>query len=527
MRGSLSIGLKLVLWAFAVLPLMGWWATGLFDLDEGFYAAVVSEMLRRGDWITPYYNGAPWFEKPILLYWLGSGAVALFGEQVGPRLSSVIFTLATYWLVLTTVRRYVSEAAGYWAMTLLSGSLLFVAAGRMMLTDPPYVFLLSLALLGFFRSLQEGTMWRLIAGAALGLATLAKGPVAIFLFVVIVVSYFLINPGQRSNYRRGWFLFLALLLAALCAWYVPVYLRHPDGFVQEFIIRQNIGRLSGGDAAHSMTGPLNWVFYVVILFLGCFPWICKLPWCVGRSTSESRDLLNFCWLWLGVVFILFTISKAKLPHYILPTIPPLAIIVGIQVEDWKGRKLSAAGFFEGFGPSLAGRAFLALLLNGGIAVYYYGFETDAFGPKWVLPGAHAEVHRLASGLRDDKGTVASFQMPRRQKEVDAGTPNLQETSHPSLVFYLGRSVRLVEDPADLVAGEPVQWVLTRKGRVTPEIEARLRRKGFVLEETPQSAASKYYKCYRLKKVDVPKPEPHSSPEPQPGVPESNNIPLEF
>src|SRR5262249_44035004 len=68
-----------LVWVFACLPLLGWWLTGLFDLDEGFYAAVTAEMNRRGEWITPYYNGQPWFEKPILLYWAAKPCVALFG----------------------------------------------------------------------------------------------------------------------------------------------------------------------------------------------------------------------------------------------------------------------------------------------------------------------------------------------------------------------------------------------------------------------------------------------------------------
>ena len=70
--------------------------TGLFDLDEGFYGAVVAEMNRRGEWITPYYNGEPWFEKPILLYWLAKPFVAHLGVWIGCRIPSVLCTIGTY-----------------------------------------------------------------------------------------------------------------------------------------------------------------------------------------------------------------------------------------------------------------------------------------------------------------------------------------------------------------------------------------------------------------------------------------------
>src|SRR5580693_6722422 len=83
----------------AILPLLGWWLYGLFDLDEGFYAAVVAEMNRRGEWITPYFNGHPWFEKPVLLYWVAKPCLALFGGEFGIRLPSILASLATYAII--------------------------------------------------------------------------------------------------------------------------------------------------------------------------------------------------------------------------------------------------------------------------------------------------------------------------------------------------------------------------------------------------------------------------------------------
>ncbi len=170
------------------MPLLGWWATGLFDLDEGFYAAVVAEMNRRGEWVTPYYNGRPWFEKPILLYWLAKPTVAWFGEAVGPRLPSVLCTLGTYAVVAWFCLRRGDDKrvpTAQLAVLILASSLLVLALGRMMMTDAPLMLALTGAFLTFWESLVGDRRWRLVTAALLGVGVLAKGPVACLLFLPV------------------------------------------------------------------------------------------------------------------------------------------------------------------------------------------------------------------------------------------------------------------------------------------------------------------------------------------------------
>lgn len=495
-----------VLWLAALLPLLGWWATGLFDLDEGFYAAVVSEMLRRGDWITPHYNGVPWFEKPILLYWLAAPTVAVFGQEWGPRLPGVLCSVALFVVVFFQVRKRMGESAAAWAVALLSGSLLVVGAGRMMLTDPPYVLALTTAFFAFYGSLTDDVRWRVPAGALLGLAVLGKGPVSGVLFVLIFGILYALRPELRKGYRGMWLPGIAAFLAMVCCWYVPAYLANGDVFVQKFLIEQNIGRLTGGDEAHTYRGVMNWFFYVVILIAGCFPWILKFPWVRGIQPGGKGDaFVTLCWIWFWVVFTLFTISAAKLPHYILPALPPLAILVGAKVAEWKARSPGRFGPLEGFAGSVIGRVVLCVLANVAMWDYYHGADLALAGQRLVVPGAHAEVHRLARHLRPRQGEVAVFQMPRRQKSRGTGTPNLQETSHPSIVFYLGRPVRLSETVDDLVRQPVARWVLTRKGRMTPEVSQQLAVSGLRLEAVPVTPSVQYYELYEL--IPTPKPQP--------------------
>lgn len=516
MNSRLSDLTKWMVWLAALLPLLGWWATGLFDIDEGFYGAAVGEMLRRGDWITPYYNGVPWFEKPILLYWISVPLLAVFGEDIGPRLGPVLATLLLYVAVFRACVRHLGEAAAYWTVALLSGSLLIAAAGRMMLTDPPYVLFLSVCFFLFYNSLEDSPVDRVLAGGALALAVLAKGPVAGALFILVFGIWLALHPSERRKaWGKGWLGAVGLFLLVAGAWYLPAYLQNGQVFVQEFLIKQNLGRLSGGDAAHTYSGLLNWVFYPVVLLAGCFPWILRLPWSrVPRADRKQSQFLALCWVWFGVVFVLFTLSAAKLPHYILPCIPPLAIIVGAKVAEWKANSSARAAWLEGFGWNIAGHVFLAALLNFAAFEYYRGADLNLFGRRLVIPGAHYEVHNLTKWLRVQPGEVGVFQMPRRQKDRGTGTANLQETSHPSVVFYMRRSVRLSEDPRDLLQPTPVAFVLTRKDRIKPGVQEMLRVRGFELVRQETPVPQRYYEVWRL--VPFTAPEPPATPMPQSG-----------
>ena len=250
---------RLPAWALVaacVLPFLGFWVYGLFDLDEGYYGAVVVDMIRRGDWITPTLNGVPWFEKPILAYWLSIPALKVFGEDVGPRLPSVLCTLATAFVLFKFARRHLGECESRTTTLVYCTNLLVVAIGRMMMTDAPLVLCLTLAFTNWFEGAypldgqqrRSGAVW---CAFYLGLAVLAKGPVAVVLFVGVVLAY---GAWTRIWPRIGWaWLFgTAVFLAVVACWYVPCYLQNGQAFVDEFLIKQNVGRFAGGDKAHAV-----------------------------------------------------------------------------------------------------------------------------------------------------------------------------------------------------------------------------------------------------------------------------------
>jgi 4-amino-4-deoxy-L-arabinose transferase-like glycosyltransferase len=453
----------LVLLLIASLPLVGWWSYGLFDLDEGFYAAVTGSMIRHGEWITPLYNGQPWFEKPILIYWLSKPAVMLFGQDFGPRLPSVLATIATYAVVVWFVRRRVDAMPAVLSLFILGSSLLVVALGRLMMTDSLLLLFYTAAMLTYYESLIGSPKWKLVTAASLGFAVLAKGPVAILLFVLIAGSNAFFNRKSATRESQSatiWPLGSLMLLAIVASWYVPAYLASGQEFVDEFLIKQNIGRFTGGDQAHTLPLYKSFWFYIPVLLLGMFPWILWLPNAITNKVSmrdaasvmgADTHLRKYCVVWLSVIFLFFTLSGAKLPHYILPCCPPIAILVAIHLaQKWKG--LSREQILPKLSLTIAWLATIWIIAH-------FGFKT------WYVRSGQQEAHQMAKSMRETPGRVAVYQLSRR-KGVRTGSLEIQETSLPSLSFYFDQDLIEAKDLQTLDPSASPIWVFTRVGRIS-------------------------------------------------------------
>lgn len=466
--------------ALCALPLAGFWAVGLFDLDEGFYGAVVGEMLRRGEWVTPFYNGQPWFEKPILLYWLAKPTVAAFGPWVGPKLPSVLAALALYAAVYRFAQRHWDERTGLWAALALSSSLLMVGLGRMMMTDALLTLFVTLAAFTFFDAVLGRPLMRGWTAFFLGLSVLAKGPVGCLLLAILAILVWWRQPELRPGFRGGWTLGVIVLVATVSTWYVPAYLADGDLFVQEFLIKQNLGRFLGGDVAHTIGGPLSWLFFVPILLVGMAPWsfwiLRAWPRRPDPMAPDTR-VLRYLATWAAVVFVFFSVSGAKLPHYIVPCLPPLAILVG----RWIARRIPAEKGLPWW--AIAWPVAACAVANAAFLAWY-----DA---------THREVHQLALWAKSQGGELAVYQMSRRTSDRGTGKAELQETSHPSVVFYMDRVVPDAEDLAALERLPRPVWILTRANRISESDRQRLARRGLALTSPDTARAQDRYRLFRL------------------------------
>jgi 4-amino-4-deoxy-L-arabinose transferase-like glycosyltransferase len=477
-------------WALVLsaIPLLGWWSYGLFDLDEGFYGAITAEMNRRGEWITPFYNGQPWFEKPILLYWAAKPCLMLFGAAIGPRLPSILATLGTYGVVGWFARRRFGEAAAAVSVLALGSCLLVVGVGRMMLTDPLLLLALTAAFLTFWESLVGDKRWRLVTAACLGAGVLAKGPIACILFVPLAAWTGFREADLRAAFRGYWLLGFALLLAVVGLWYVPAYLKDGHEFVQKFLIEQNIGRFSGGDQAHTMRGPGGWFFYVPIALLGFAPWIWLLPRSLGAGPPEDAALRRYLLAWIVIVFGFFTIASAKLPHYVLPMAPPIAILVGSDLaRRWNGglrwRTLAAPVVWLLAVAAIAQTAFT--LYSKGLTIG--GTSTPRF----------EEVQGLATFIREHAAPgdgVVEYSMSGNHSPGAGPGTRLQETSHPSTLLYLDRDALETDDWNEVLKSRAPTWVLTRSDRVGPSELAAARGR---LAPVATPVRQEFYRLFRL------------------------------
>lgn len=456
----------------ATLPLLGWWATGLFDLDEGFYGAVVAEMNRRGEWIVPYYNGLPWWEKPILLYWLAKPTVAAFGFEFGARLPSVLCALLGYAFVYWWAKRRLSLAAAQIALIVLGTSVLWVGLSRMMMTDVPLAVAYAAACLLFYESAVGDPRWKILVGALLGVGVLAKGPVALLLFIPVAGWMLWRHPSLRKQGKRGWLGLAVAMVLVAGAWYLPAFFLHREQFVQKFLIEQNLNRFTGGDAAHTLGGIGSLFVFIPVLLLGMAPWSFRLFGGWGQRDAATSLL----WTMALVPFLFFSLSGAKLVHYVLPCIIPLALLVADKLSySWSedGKTLHTR---KVVGASVAS---VVVLIVANVGFYF-----------WYTTSGHAELHTLARKVPPG-ANAAVYQMSRRQKDRGTGKLKLQETAHPSLAMVLDRVLLEAEAPNDLAKAPLPLYVLTRNDRLSTEDFTFLRAKGVKVTRISTDARSRY------------------------------------
>jgi len=340
--------MRWLLWLCIVAALLDLRAFGLTDLDEGFYASVAWEMRHAGDWRTPTFLGEPWFEKPPLLYWLMVGSMRVFGEnEFALRLPSALMYALTIALLAWWGNRRLGAGAGSWAARLFALAPLSLILARLAITDMALAFFLTLAVIALWEA--RGLGWSLVGGVALGLAFLTKGPFGLGLVGLLYVWN--ARTLHAQGLRLRWVL-VALGVALLTAlpWYVGVYLQHGAAFFGEFVVKQNLMRFAGGDTAHSVLplirrGDVGGVvagvavyllFYVGVLWLGG---LSMVGWANVLWAREDDPLRLYLRRWAWLVFGLFTLSFTKLPAYIFPMFPAMALLVGARVAQ--GRLASA------------------------------------------------------------------------------------------------------------------------------------------------------------------------------------------
>lgn len=309
---------------------------GLFQPDEGRYAEISREMLASGDWITPRLNGLKYFEKPPLQYWATATSFALFGED---EWTARLWTAVTGFLGLLFVvfagNRVGPPSAGSIAGLVLASSCAYFLSSQYLTMDMGLTFFMSGALLAFLLAHEGGPPvkrgWMLLAWGAMACAVLTKGLVGIVLPGMALAVYVLVQRDWRLLRELEWGRGLLLFSLLALPWFITVQLRNPE-FFDFFVLHEHFARYTL--PGHNRPGP--WWYFAVVLLVGMMPWTPALAGVVRRSLSArggSRlEVDRLLLIWIGVVLVFFSFSRSKLPAYILPVLPALALLMGRDVS---------------------------------------------------------------------------------------------------------------------------------------------------------------------------------------------------
>ena len=352
----LALQLAIVGGVCAFLFFFGLGAFGLVGADEPRYAQIAREMLARHDWITPVLNGRPWLEKPVLLYWNEMISYSLFGvHDWAARVPSALFATGLVAAIFFFMRRF--RTGTEMDAALIAASLAGVIGfARGASTDMQISAPFCVAMLAWWAWHETGKkLWLCGFYALLAIGTLAKGPVAPGLAVLVVAAYAAVRRDRKVFLRTVWLPGFLLYFAITLPWFVAVQIRVPQ-FFRVFFIEHNLERFGTNLYQHQQ--PF-W-YYIPVFLLSVLPW---LVYAIGALVEAARGFFRQLWperedevmaapaadvsgrwlscyllLWIAVPIVFFSISRSKLPGYILPAIPPVAVLTADHL-----RRLASPG----------------------------------------------------------------------------------------------------------------------------------------------------------------------------------------
>ena len=388
----------------------------LIKPDEGRYAEIPREMVVSGDWVTPRLNDLKYFEKPPLQYWATAAAYSVFGEhQWTSRLWAALTGFAGILLVwFAGLRLFGREAGGYAAM-LLGSSMLYVLMAHINTLDMGVTFFLTLGIVGLLLGQAETDTkkqrnWMLLAWAALGLAVLSKGLMGLVLPGAALFIYMVLQRDLSVLKRMHWLPGLAVFLLVTAPWFYLVMKANPE-FFQRFFIYEHYLRFT--TKVHDRYQP--WYFFIPILLLGMLPWTVLMfdallrSWKSGARVVGVFSPMRFLLIWAVFIYVFFSMSGSKLPSYLLPMFPALALLMGKQVAEMNPRKL----FWQIAPAVLFALMWLGLAVNAGRFA-----DTPLQAELYPKYGAWL----VAASLIWLLGMIAALMLLRRQDSVATHKP---------------------------------------------------------------------------------------------------------
>lgn len=304
----------------------------LTDRDEALYSEVARECLDTGDWWTLHWQQKPWFIHAPLAMWIQAAGFRFLGvSEFTARLPSVLFGVALVLLTAAFGAMLFDRRTGLMAGWILASCPIFYVIARMAILDMPFAFFITLSIFLFVRAWRRND-YRLYAAfwLAAGLATLCKGLWGLALPLMVSFLYAVTDRDRRRLLDWRLYATMPVWAAVVAPWLVIGTMRHGREFLEPVLVTNTYARLTTSVCTHE--GP--WWFYLPIILVGLFPWIVLWPGALFRKRDDSGRMLV---LWIVPALILYSSARTKLPNYVLPLVPALAIMLAASVADSKRR----------------------------------------------------------------------------------------------------------------------------------------------------------------------------------------------
>ncbi|HYG64708.1 MAG TPA: glycosyltransferase family 39 protein, partial [Thermoanaerobaculia bacterium] len=363
----------------------------ILPVDETRYLSVAWEMWQRGDLLVPHLNGLPYSDKPPLLFWLFHLGWWLFGvNEWWPRLVPALFSLASLFLARSLARRLWPDQAAVARRTpaVLLGLTLWSVYTTLIMFDMLVACAVLVALHGLLTARERGIRGWLVVGAALGIGGLAKGPVVL----VMPLTVALLAPwwaGTKVGVRWWAGLLGAVAMGAsiALAWAVPAAAAGGGAYARAILFTQTEERL-----VYSLAHGRPWWWYLALLPVMLFPYSFWVPAWKGvlRLTADAGT--RFCLAWLMPGLVVFSLISGKQPHYLLPLLPAVALLIARGMETGGEAGLAARRWH--LAPPLA----FLVLVGAAIATARWA-ERPFRLPTWaglISPGAGLALLALAA-----------------------------------------------------------------------------------------------------------------------------------
>jgi len=354
----------------ASLFLFGLGKMPLTDPDEVFYAETAKEMHAREEFLTPYIFGEPQFEKPPFYYWLVELSFRAFGiNEFTARFPSAVFGIFGIIGIYLLGKALFNARTGFFAGIILATNVKYLILSRACVTDIVLCVFILFAFLFFFYGYKfgkEGKAYYLVSAFFLGLAVLTKGPIGLALPGLIILLYLIFTGELKKLKDVPFFTGILLFLAVSAPWYILMYKAHGKEFIDVFFGFHNVIRFL--EPEHKI-GDVFY-YYLPVMLGGFFPWSIFLPlgvWQIFREKDQGvRNTNIFLSIWIFVIFIFFSISRTKLPTYIFPLYPALALLIARFGDLFLEKRLSRK---QGI-TSTFSAGFLLFSIVAGFAVLY-------------------------------------------------------------------------------------------------------------------------------------------------------------